>query len=78
MSFAVKLNMHLKLGSGGSVYVRELTDYPGIIVTDVRPTAKDKVQRVIEWSGREYKTIAEAVEDYKEKQNENQTSQNQR
>lgn len=34
--YAYSLKLHMSLAKGGSVYVRELTDFPGITITDTR------------------------------------------
>jgi len=62
MSLKAKLQLHMKLHKGGSVYVWEATDYPGLQICDRRETSKDPVVRTITYKDQEYKTIADAVE----------------
>lgn len=43
------------------MYVRELTDHPGIVVSDTRETRESKIARVISFNETEFTTLDEAV-----------------
>ena len=62
MSYESKLIMHASLTQGGSLYIRELTDYPGIVISDNREKRGYPIERNILFQDKEYKTLKEAIE----------------
>jgi hypothetical protein len=68
VGYGAKLIMHLSLAKGGSQFVRELVDHPGIMVTDFRETRDHKFERRITYNGNTYETFDEAVNIWKFKQ----------
>lgn len=62
MSYAAKMVMHAKLAKGGSLYVSELTDFPGVQIMDTKDTRNSKTVRLISYEKQDFKTLSEAVE----------------
>ena len=63
MNFRATLVLHAKTAGGGYVYVHGLTDYDGILVTKTSD-GKEVVQSV-DYLGKEYETIGDAVAEWK-------------
>lgn len=57
--------MHLNQGSNGSTLIKELTDFPGIFVTDVHLKKQRRTKRTIEFDGVKYGSLDAAVEAWK-------------
>lgn len=66
MSYAAKLVMHLNFGSKGSARQSELTEYPGVFVTDNYDKKARKATRGIFYNKEEFETLDSAVAKWKE------------
>lgn len=71
MSYAATLKMHMKLESGGAIYVRELAAFPGVLVTDSRADRRSKIERTITFDTINYPTIEKAIEAFNKSQRSN-------
>lgn len=58
MSYAAKLIMHAKT-TDGSILMKELVDFPGVLIADVR--SGKQFERNIVFEEMDFKTIADAV-----------------
>lgn len=67
MSYAAKLVMHASLARGGSTWISELTDFPGITVIKKKETSAAKWTQVVVFEEKEFNKIADAVAAWKEK-----------
>lgn len=67
MGYNAKLVLHLNMGSKGSVLTKELTDFPGITVSDTWDKKKRKNTRIISFDQKEFPKIEAAVSAWKEK-----------
>lgn len=63
--YKTKLVMHGKLEKGGSIFIYELVDFPGIQISDIRENRIAKVDRTIAYGEEEFSKISEAVEAWK-------------
>lgn len=62
----VRLNMHMKLAKGGSIYIYDAVDYPGIGISRNRKSRDEPLTRKIVFGENEYPTIAAAIEAWQE------------
>ena len=60
--YATKAVMFASLAKGGHLQVRELVDYPGVVISDEQTTRKDSWKRTIAFGDKEFETIGEAIE----------------
>lgn len=67
MSYAAKLVMHLNYGRKGSSIVRELIDFPGVVVTDNYGKNPQKHERIIRYMEVIYPNLDAAVAAWREK-----------
>lgn len=69
MSYAAKLVMHLST-THSSTRISELTDFPGVLITDEWKKKEKKTERVIELDEEIYPTLEAAVKSWKLKRGE--------
>lgn len=61
----MKSTMFADGGGGMRIQQRECVDYPGIFVTSTLPSRNEKWINVISYGGKEYPTMAAAIDAWK-------------
>ena len=59
--YKVTPTLFASLAKGGSLRVGELVDYPGIIVRNTKETRDDPWEREIEYKGRPFRKVEDAI-----------------
>lgn len=75
VQYKASLELHMKLHMGGSIFHYQLTDYPGIFVTNSRDTSRAPTIRAVHFNNVEYATIHDAILAWKERKNANKPMQ---
>lgn len=58
----LKLLMHASMARGGYLYVREVVEYPGIVVTTTRETREKPVVQVVTFRDTDFPTLRAAID----------------
>jgi len=74
--YRASMKLHMSLSKGGSVYGYELTDYPGVTITNRRDTRKDKWEQFAAYKEKQYDKIADAIKAWTADQKEGKDGKN--